>query len=194
VRFLRRVPDSERIPARNESDAEKRFSHAMNMALGLVTRSTQWRASRPRHRDGLWTLLLEEDPAPFPCDAAPPVLLSAYLLFEFERDQRESHVGGMKVITREYIYSLRTAPEEEAELITWHWHPAVKGAPHPHVHVRADREDVPGLRDMHIPTSRVFFEDVLLFAIENLSVTCRQGGQDSLRESLRRTRNWASWR
>lgn len=188
-----RVPDSSRKPARNQSEAEKRFTTAMNQNLGLLTRSSQWRAARTS--PDLWTLLLEpQDPVPLPRRVGSTLYLSAYIRFGFETDRRDSHEGGVKAVVREYIYSLRTAPEEEAEFLAWHWHPKTQRAEHPHVHARADHPEIPDFRDLHLPTARVFFEEVLLFTVTNLDASCREGGADSLRESSQRTSKWASWR
>lgn len=164
----------------------------MNQALGYVTRAGIWRSARPRG-DGPWTLQLTDETLPLPCDRTIPWYLHAYLRFDFETDRRPSHEGGTKVVTREYIYSLRVGADEEGEVLTWHWHPNVGGAPDPHVHVRADHDDVPGLRDLHLPTSRVFFEDILLFAVRNLGVYCREGGEAGLKDLRHRTGSWASW-
>ena len=168
----------------------------MNRALGYVTRSGQWRAARPAGT-GLWTLLLEPTEAiPLPCDRdAVPWYLYAYLRFGFDVDDRPGLEGGSKVVTREYIYSLRVGHDSGGEVLTWHWHPGIPDAPDPHLHVRGvDHVDVPGLSDMHLPTSRVFFEDVLLFGIRNLGVRCQEGGVENLEEMRLRTVRYASWR
>ena len=98
------------IPARNESDAEQRFTKAMNVALAHVTRVAQWRAARPGSGSAR-VLVLNEDPVRLVCETELTLFLSGYVSFDFERDGRESHEGGVKAVVREYIYSLRTAPE-----------------------------------------------------------------------------------
>lgn len=144
----------------------------------------------------MWTLLLEPDEAiPLPRHQdAVPWYLYAYLRFGFEVDERPGLEGGTKAVTREYIYSLRVGRDDAGEVLTWHWHPGIPDAPDPHLHVRADHQDVPGLDRMHLPTSRVFFEDVLLFAIRNLGVGTQEGGLENLEEMRLRTVRYASWR
>lgn len=164
----------------------------MNQCLGMITGSAIWRVSHPTN-DGPRSLILVPEAAPLPCDRTLPWYFYGAVRFDFEKDTRDSHEGGMKVVTREYVYSLRIGPHEEGEVITWHWHPAIADAAEPHVHVRALHEDVPGLRDLHIPTSRVFLEDVLIFAVQGLGVRCREGGLEELHKIRRRTRNWATW-
>ena len=163
----------------------------MNGALSLVTRATTWRAARPK-TGNRWALVLLDDPVPLVCRPERALFLSASLAFEFEPDYREGHKGGVKAVTRKYIYGLRTGRDEADEFLAWHWHPENRAQPH--VHIRTNHPDVAGLPGMHIPTSRVFFEDVLLFAVSELDATCRDGAQDLLAESLRRTHDWASWR
>jgi hypothetical protein len=53
---------------------------------------------------------------------------------------------------------------------------------------------VPGLRDMHLPTARVFLEDILIYAVRDLEATCRDRDTVALEASLARTEAWATWR
>jgi hypothetical protein len=163
----------------------------MNVALGFVTRSAIWRAARPKVGDA-WALILSEEPVPLICAPQRPLFFTGTMGFRFEIDQREGHVGGWKVSTTKYTYSLRSSRDDEDELIAWHWN--IDDWPDPHVHVLATHGALPGLDRMHIPTNRVFFEDVLLFTISELGATHREGATEQLIESRRRTRRWASWR
>jgi hypothetical protein len=54
-------------------------------------------------------------------------------------------------------------------------------------------DDVPELARLHIPTSRIFLEDVLRFAVDNLGARTREGGRDGLVRARDRTRRWATW-
>jgi hypothetical protein len=96
-------------------------------------------------------------------------------------------------VVREYIYSLGVGTEDDAEVIAWHWHPRVENQPEPYVYVRAMHDDVPGLARLHIPTSRIFLQDVLLFAVDNLGARTREGGRDGLVRARDRIRRWATW-
>jgi hypothetical protein len=48
--------------------------------------------------------------------------------------------------------------DPEGELFAFHWHPDVFAASFPHVHVRGHPQ--------HLPTGRVFLEDVLALSVE----------------------------
>lgn len=163
----------------------------MNVALAYVTRSAIWRAARPKFGD-TWVLYLTEEPVPLICEPARSLFFTGTLAFEIVPEDREALGSGWKVKVTKYVYSLRAGREDEDELFAWDWNS--DGWPDPHVHVQAEHAELPGLGRMHIPTNRVFFEDVLLFATTELGATCRPGGQEALMESRRRTRKWATWR
>lgn len=164
----------------------------MNRALGVLNRGGMWRAARPERGDR-FGLYLTEDPLPIVCEGIP-VFLHATMEFEMEPDRRDPHRGGMKVGVREYIFALRADRTPESEFLAWHWHPDVVKHAEPHVHAKANHPDVADFGRLHVPTSRVFFEDVLLFLHEEMGATCSEGGADRLRESRARTRRWATWR
>jgi hypothetical protein len=187
------VPDSDRKAARTESEAEDRFVHAMNGALGHLTRSCSWRAARPWHGTTRALVLLPQDAVPIVCEPSLGMYFHGSLVYAFERDERPGHQGGTKVAIREYTYSLRIGATPDGEFAAWHWHPSTDVS-HPHVHVRADHPDVPGLRDMHLPTARVFLEDVLICAVRDLGARCRDGDVVALEALRDRTKAWASWR
>lgn len=171
----------------------------MNRALEIVTRAGHWRTARPT-KDPPWTLvLMPTDTLPLPCDREDLAFyLFAYVKFDFEVDHRPGLEGGAKVRTLEYVFSLLLSRSRDDEFISWHWHPNRGDAmgprkPYPHVHVVGRHAEVGDLRDLHLPSNRVFLEDVLLFAIDDLHIRCREGGRDTLVELLERTRRYASW-
>jgi hypothetical protein len=184
--------EPEIVGADNKSEAEKRFTTSMNRSLGILSRNGLWRTARPEHGE-LLGLFLTEDPLPIVC-AGVPIFLHATLAFEFERDRREEHRGRWKVGIREYIYSLRSDRAPEHEFLAWHWHPTVARKPEPHAHSKSQHPDIPDFDQLHIPTSRIFFEDILLFLHEELGATCSEGGAERLKDLRSRTRRWATWR
>lgn len=193
IRLGSSFPASAHKKARNDSEAEDRFRTSLNDALHMLTRTSEWRAARPKYGSLRTMLLTPQDTVPFVCDQGLPVYFNGSLMYEFEKDTRPGHEGGVKVIVRKYIYSLRIGSDLDGEFLTWHWHPEV-GEPTPHVHVRAEHVDVPGLRDMHVPTSRVFLEDVLLFAVRDLGASCRDNDPTALKKMRDLTRDWSTWR
>jgi hypothetical protein len=136
--------------------------------------------------------VLTEDPVPLICNPVRPLFLTGTMGFTFQPENRPALGSGWKVTTTKYLFSLRAGREDADELFAWHWNSG--DWPEPHVHVMAQHTELPGLDQLHIPTSRVFFEDVLLFAINELGATCREGAVPQLEESRRRTRKFAGWR
>lgn len=195
MRLPWKVGDSEKVTARNESEAEERFIRSMNRGLGYLTRRVHFRSARPRVKGQPWRLTLTPDEiAPLICEGHTAFYLSATAEFIFERDQRPGHEGGTKARVTKYIYVLQADQDPASELVSWHWHPDdAPERPDPHVHVRSDHEDLPGLRDMHLPSGRVLFEDVLLYAIKDLGVGCQEGTEANLREMIERTRRYNTW-
>lgn len=152
-------------------------------------------AIRPRKPGMPWALLLTaEDVAPLVCTTGFRFYLAATVEFDMEKDRRSGYEGGTKAVVRKYIYAIQADQHPDSELVSWHWHPAISPEhPHPHIHVKADHEDLPGLRDMHLPSWRVTFEDVLLFAIRDLKVGVQEGAAANIQASVERTRRYASW-
>jgi len=164
----------------------------MNASLHMLTRVSHWQGVRPKNGTQRALVLFPQDAVPFTCKNDLPIYFHGSMVFGFERDERPPHEGGVKAVVSKYIYSLRIGADEPGEFVTWHWHPEVGGPPDPHVHVRGENGDVPGLRDMHVPTSRVFLEDVLLFAVRDLTARCRDEDTVALEKMRDRTRTWAS--
>jgi hypothetical protein len=121
--------------------------------------------------------------------------LEASQRFELVPDHRFE--GEWKSKTLAYIYAIRDshASGDEAEVISWHWHPlTTPQRPDPHVHVRADHPSLPGTRSLHIPSGRVAFEEVAYFLISDLGCTpARADWNDILQDTLTRFRTYRTW-
>ena len=165
----------------------------MNGALGQLTRSSQWLGARPKYGSLRTLVLAPQDSVPFVCEPVLPLYFYGALTYDFERDARSGHEGGRKVAVRGYVYSLRIGADEAGEFVAWHWHPD-GGPSHPHVHVQVDHPDIPRLRSTHLPTARVFLEDILIYAVRDLGARCRDGDVVALEASRTRTETWATWR
>lgn len=77
-------------------------------------------------------------------------------------------------------------------LIEFHYHPGSK-VKHCHVHVRPPGQDRDMLSKVHIPTSRVALEDVLMMLIEDFGVKAKRGAPATLdrnRRSFERSQTW----
>jgi hypothetical protein len=71
--------------------------------------------------------------------------------------------GQFKAKTQEYSYRLLGGPEEQNEIIAYHWHPLEPGVHWPHLHLKA-------LPKVHLPTSRVCLEDVVSMLIRDYHI------------------------
>jgi hypothetical protein len=57
-------------------------------------------------------------------------------------------------------------------VFAWHWHPTrTPQKPYPHLHVRSEHRLLGlALKNLHMPTGRVSFEEVVRFLIDELRV------------------------
>ena len=126
----------------------------------------------------------------------PPLFFEASQRFKLIADPREGFEGEWKSNTLAYVYAVGTEQGVGgSEILSWHWHPlTTPDRPDPHVHVRADDDALPALRDLHIPSGRVAFEEVVLFLIRDLRcVAARDDYEDVLNETLTRFRAYRTW-
>jgi hypothetical protein len=75
---------------------------------------------------------------------------------------------GFKAHATGYAYSIATVPNPDDALLEWHWHRPDLGYTHAHVNIRS--EILGNVGKLHLPTSRVFFEQIVAFLIAGLGV------------------------
>lgn len=101
--------------------------------------------------------------------------------------------GEYKTQTREYIYHLF---DDESAVLEWHWHPG-RQRTEPHLHSRvAGAGTAWGIEGdkLHIPTSRVAFEEIIRFLIVDLGVEpIREDWAATLDEAMRAFLRWRRW-
>ena len=71
--------------------------------------------------------------------------------------------GERKVNTFSYAHTVGRSDSLKPQFYSWEW--AAVEPMYPHVHVRMKDPDYHGLGKLHIPTGRVFFEEILLFPL-----------------------------
>jgi hypothetical protein len=172
---------ADRWPARTDAEARKRYRTLLQQALSAVHLTAQW-GIVPVAED-IHSALVVPDSLLLLAGDREPVYLRATQRFQY--GPHPKYPGERKVITAEYAYTLAADEGLREELVAWHWQ---QGAawPHPHLHVRGEKP--------HIPTGRVAFEEVLLYAITDLGVTpARNDAVDVLQETLRRFKAHQSW-
>jgi hypothetical protein len=110
--------------------------------------------------------------------------------FGFVKDDR--YPGEWKVRTHGYAYTLAVNEDLTQELIAWHWHPTSRLDTH--LHIGRRHPALGALGKFHVPSGRVSFEEVVLFAIGDLGVCpVRDDWQGVLHDSLSRFRTFRTW-
>jgi hypothetical protein len=103
--------------------------------------------------------------------------------------EAEGERGQYKVSTNSYIYAIYDGPDEESEIISFHYHPQ-NNVDFCHMHLRQDER----FGDVHFPTGRVAVEEVIALAIRDLGVKPRLKEYRSiLTTGLDKFRQWRTW-
>lgn len=102
--------------------------------------------------------------------------------------------GRRQYVTRVAYYAYTVRDRDERDLLAYHWHP--EGVSHvttPHLHIprhapiplpRTDPARAVSLGEMHLPTNRVFLEDVVELLISEFSIApLHADWRDALAES-----------
>lgn len=111
---------------------------------------------------------------------------------QFTYEDHPKFDGERKVGTHGYAHTLAESAELKPQLYSWEW--AAAEPVYPHLHLRRSDRAFKGIGKLHIPTGRVFFEDVLLFLISEHDVEpVRDDWESTLTESYRRVVSFASW-
>jgi hypothetical protein len=154
------------LPARTAKEALEEYRVLNQVPLSCVHRKAFWRFPNPSRP------VLEITPSVLRLTAARcnPVYVSA--LQEVEPVEREEG-WGIKVLRYSYIVS----PSErmKPELVAWQWHPEITNIHGeeetcPHVHLGWPCCTVKSFHKLLVPTSRVGFEHVAWFLLNQLQV------------------------
>jgi hypothetical protein len=164
----------------------------MQRALGCFSRSI-WRAGEGATSGAKVSVIVPGPIVELRRRASDPLYLTATQTFHFDDDER--FAGERKVVTDAYAYTISDDPEMGSELFAWHWHPDA-GREDPHLHVGRGHPTHGGLGKLHIPSGRIAFEEVLLFAIDELGVAPRVSEEEAktvLTETLYGFRKFRRW-
>lgn len=165
------------MPGRTESEAVRAFTQPIQKAIGCFIDGKIQASSRQASEPGTLTLN-RGDPTVLPGEPRLAIdVVLAYKLVQVD--------GPMpwKVTTTAYYLTLS---DDDGELFAYHWHPTVAAARFPHVHVR-------GHPKRHVPTGRVWLEDVLALAVELGAKPRNDGWADLLHENRVNVAKSASW-
>jgi hypothetical protein len=151
------------------------------------------------HRDAVWIVVPGKD-APWAAVTQPPVVrlqaerdplyLRSTIQFTYDDDVR--FPGERKVVTSHYAHTVGESDDLRHQLYSWEW--AANEPRYPHLHLRRSNPTFEGLGKLHIPTGRVFYEEVLLFLVQDHGVRpVRDDWRDVMAETHRRVVTFASW-
>lgn len=176
---------ADREQARTDSDAKHRFLSVLNKSLSTVS-SAIWVVGTT---DSSLTAFTTPPAVKLRCRSGSALFLRSTIRFEYVADNRFSPVE-RKVSTKYYAHTVGTSDCLSPQLYSWEW--STTETPHLHVH-RGDPE-FRGLGKLHIPTGRVYFEDVLRFLLaEHEVVPKRSDWEEVIARNLRRVSGFATW-
>lgn len=140
--------------------AQRSFVEDIQRSLSRFHRRAQW---RPRYGDDDCTVATLPRLIPVSCKDRSDLYLAAVFGFHAEKEEGRR---AWRVVLDSYYYALCLNDDLDAEMVAWHWHPGTDWwLPHVHVHWREAPIDDFGR--VHIPTSYVTFEQVLLFLMQD---------------------------
>lgn len=123
-------------------------------------------------------------------DAAPLFLRATQ---EFHFADHAKFPGERKVATDAYAYTLSESADLAPELLAWHWQPEAGHEP-PHMHIGRGHPRLGELGRLHVPSGRVAFEQVLVFALDEMAVVpAHADARRTLGDTLRRFTTYRTW-
>jgi hypothetical protein len=179
---------ADRLPARTDAKAKARFLHFLNQTVQVVCREAQWLATPEA---GGWSAFTVPHRAlALKTDDSHRLYLQSMITFEY--GDHPNYPGERKVNTLEYSHIVGEDENVERQLFSWEWDPT--GWPYPHVHVDRGQAAAKGFGKLHVPTGRVFLEQVVAFLVRDLGVVPqRDDWEELLGANVRRVSRFATW-
>ncbi len=180
---------ADRIPAKTDAQAKIRYLRFLQQSLSAVHANAIWRVL-PTGQDR-WTAFTVPETLALKRQDGSRLYLRATQRFmygdhpEFKKER--------KVVTLGYAYTLSDDESLRPEWFSWQWQ---SDAAEPHLHVGRGDPKFGSLGKLHVPTGRVAFEHILLFAIEEQGVVCaigREAAVDQVKDCLRRFVAFRTW-
>lgn len=182
------MPDVARTPRQ----AFQRYRRYLQLPLACLSTTAQWHAKLVSNGSDLSAMILRPGALRLVTEDGTKLYLSAAQLFTIGPHPAPERAGEFKVRTEQYIYALACDEQLKEELVAWHWHPEVRTEPH--LHARVHEERFAGLGKLHLPTSRVSFESIVRFAVEDLRAQpAREDWREQLEDTEGRFREHRSW-
>jgi hypothetical protein len=185
-----------REPAKSPKAAQQRYVRFLQPALSCLSKTAEWSPAQGEGEDR--ALLINEHPVKLQRKRGLARLaFAAYQRSEIVEDER--YIGEWKTRTLSYAYTVfidsRRLPKPQ-EILAWHWHPLrTPTRDQPHMHARLEHRLI-GLKlsNLHVPTGRISFEEVVRFLLGELRVVPQEAKwQSILGETEQRFREFRSW-
>lgn len=111
---------------------------------------------------------------------------------DFAYSDHPHYAGERKVTTLRYAHRVSDDPAFEAQMFAWEWNSAT--GHDPHVHVNRGHPEAKGFGKLHIPTGRVFLEQIVAFLVRDLGVVPRRDDWARVLDAnLDRVSRFATW-
>jgi hypothetical protein len=183
--------------AKTEPDAVERHRRNLQRSLGLIAKAGSWYPSKTARGGEEWVMRTSPDNIELRTVHGSVLFLTAAQNFVVRFHHRlvldAGLITGYKAHTTGYAYSVGIVPDPDQALLEWHWHPPDPGYTHAHVHVRD--ETLGNVGKLHLPTARVFFEQVVGFLIVGLEVEATvEDWRSPLADVIGSVKRAATWR
>lgn len=181
---------ADREPARTDPEAKARFLRVLGNSLSAVSTTAIWRVAPLTGSLGAFNTITVPDVVPLRRRSGERIYLRSTIQYEYRDHPR--YPGERKVSTLFYAHTVGQAEALKPQLYSWEWNYADER--YPHLHVRRADPAYHGLGKLHIPTGRVYFEDVLRFLVEEHDVApACDDWSDKIGDSRRRVATYSTW-
>lgn len=119
--------------------------------------------------------------------------LAAVIRFHAEKDVDRHE---WQAVTDGYTYALCPDDDLDAAIVSWHWHPRRASWSLPHIHVSWEEGPIDDFKRVHLPTSVVSFEQVLLFLMRDpriKAIPAKRDAAEYLERTVERLGNGLIW-
>ena len=183
--------------AKDPKSAIERHRSGLQTSLDLLAHGgAWWYPAKTARGEDEWILRTNPECVELRTLTDATLYLSAKQNFTVGHHHRllgEGLFSGWKAHTVGYVYSIGIVADPEQTIFDWHWHPPDPRYTHAHVNVR-EPESLGDVGKFHLPTSRVYFEQVIGFLIVGMEVRTRvEDWRTPLADTLKRVRAASTW-
>jgi hypothetical protein len=166
----------------------------LNQTVQTVHRNAQWLVLPAGTSGNTWIAETRPNALSLNCGVAEHLYLWSTIQFEYTDHPDPDRKGERKVKTRYYSHTVTRDDMSSDEVFSWQWHPLADGPTYPHLHVHGGELLGTSLHKLHVPTGRVFLEDVISFLIKDVGVVpATEDWQEVLERNLELVNAHGTW-